>query len=207
MASKESTNQYFDKIPASNKYHYWLCKGRGMTDTVKPAIGKLHKSKVAAAQKAQEQKNIQVAGLTADDCRMVGDNEECNQLEEEIHMPNTGPAVEIDEDNKSNMEAWLQNLQDQTASPIDKEPEEKDVRPFNWQHFLEHPNHEEQDNVNSEEKDDKVEDIPLALENNDDTEAKKWYPFSKMEVINSIYPDWSAFYENTNQPTMNHFLF
>ncbi|EGF98779.1 uncharacterized protein MELLADRAFT_69060 [Melampsora larici-populina 98AG31] len=206
MASKESINQYFDKIPGSNKYHCRLCKGRGMTDTVKHAMGKLHRSKVAAAQKAQEQKNIQVAGLTADDRRMVGDNVGWNQLEEEIHMPDAGPVMEIDEDNEFDMEAWLKNLRDQAASPIKNESEEEDVRPFNWQHFLQHPDDEDQDSINSEDKDDKVEDIPLALENNDDTEANKWYPFSKMEVMNSIHLDWSAFDKNTKQPTMNHFL-
>ncbi|KAH9820224.1 hypothetical protein DFH28DRAFT_1122055 [Melampsora americana] len=65
-------------------------------------------------------------------------------------MPDARPGMEIDEDNEFDLEAWLQNLQDQAASPINNESEEEDVRAFNWQHFHEHSNDEDQDSLNNE---------------------------------------------------------
>lgn len=174
----------FDKIPGSNKFHCRLCKGRGTTDPVKHAKGKIHKAKVVAAEKAQEQKNVQVAGLTADDRRMVGDNEGWNELADDIHMPHAGPAIDSDDEDVFDMTAWLQLLRDQAASPSENDSEEEDIRPFNWQHFLEREDDEDQDSVNSEGQKDQVENIPLAAENDDGNEVNKWYPFSKMEVIN-----------------------
>ncbi|EGG06202.1 uncharacterized protein MELLADRAFT_106886 [Melampsora larici-populina 98AG31] len=171
----------FDKLPGSNKFQCWLCKGRGFTDKAGHSNGKTHKSKVKGAEEAQRKRNIRVAGLTAEDRRMVADDVGWDALADDIHVPDAGPANEIDEANEVDMTAWLQ-----AASPTGNESDKEDLRPFNWQNFLAPPHDDDHNSINSEEDDEEIEEIPLALENDDDEEVNKWYPFEKKEVINSL---------------------
>ncbi|KAH9808506.1 hypothetical protein DFH28DRAFT_1087723 [Melampsora americana] len=126
------------------------------------------------------------AGLTAEDCRMVADNVGWDALADKIHVPDAGPAKKIGEANEVHMTAWLQALQDQADSPPGNKSDKEDPRPFNWQDFLESPDDDNHNIINSEEEDDRIEEIPLALENDDDEEVNKWYLFKKKEVINSL---------------------
>ncbi|KAH9815075.1 hypothetical protein DFH28DRAFT_893222, partial [Melampsora americana] len=123
-----------------------------------------------------------VAGLTADDCRMVADNDGWRALANEIYVSDAAPAMEIDEADKVDMASWLQALQDQAASPTKIGSEEEDVRPSNWQNFLPHPDNDNHNSIKSEDEQDGIEEIPLCLQNDDSDEVNKWYNFQKKEV-------------------------
>ncbi|EGG08811.1 uncharacterized protein MELLADRAFT_104665 [Melampsora larici-populina 98AG31] len=117
---------------------------------------------------------------------MVADNVGWDALADEIHVPDAGPANKIDEANGVDMTAWIQALQDQAASPNRNKSDKEDIRPFNWQNFLAPPDDDDHDSINSEDDDEEIEEIPLALENDDYEEVNKWYPFEKKEVINLL---------------------
>ncbi|KAG0146139.1 hypothetical protein CROQUDRAFT_44833, partial [Cronartium quercuum f. sp. fusiforme G11] len=162
-----------------------LCKNQAFKDYVSHAQGKVHKSKVGAANGTKIQRNVLVHGLIPENRRMVGDIEGWNELAKDVQMGDAELEI-VTNDNRVNMAAWLKHLQEEGHSPVQSEPEEEAVQQFNWEHFLLYSEDEEDTEMNSEDETEEIEEILQVL---NDEEVDKWYPFEKKEVSVAIQFD------------------